>query len=209
RGPLTEPRGGRVPGTRWGMRLGVATALVGAALLAAWTIWQPLRSDQAANAALSALSKDNVAQAYAEVTKARDRNPLSIDPLFDQATIEDAVGRHRAAQRALQRAVRLQPGNALTWQRLGDYELNVLQRPRAAVDELRAALFLDPRSPEIQRDFVAATRALQTAEQTRRSQAATPAPGTAAPSTPRPAPRTAVPTPTPATPRTGGTAPKK
>ena len=149
-----------------------------------------------------------MAQAYVAVVKARDRNPLSIDPLFDQATIEDAVGRHRAAQRALQRAVRLQPGNALTWQRLGDYELNALQRPRAAVDELRAALFLDPRSPEIQRDFVAATRALATAEQTRRSQAAT-GPGTAAPSTPRPAPRATVPAPTPATPRTGGTAPKK
>ena len=160
------------------------------------------------------------------VTKARHRNPLSVDPLFIQATIEDAVGRHRAAERLLQQAVRLQPANAATWQRLGEYELNVMQRPRAAVDELRAALFLDPRSPSIQRDFVAATRALATAEQNRRGQATTgqaptraeatpqPAPGATgqAPSTtaqPRPGATTPAPTPTPARPRTGGTAPPR
>jgi len=171
------------------------------ALIAAWTIWQPLRSDQAGNAALGALSRNDVAAAYVNVTKARHRNPLSIDPLFDQATIEDSVGRHRAAERLLQQAVRLQPANALTWQRLGEYELNVMQRPRAAVDELRAALFLDPRSPAIQRDFVAATRALTTAEQNRRGPPTT----GATPIAPRPAPAHR-PATTPA-PRTGGTPP--
>jgi tetratricopeptide (TPR) repeat protein len=208
RGPFAEPRGGRVPGMRWGMRLGVAGALVAGALIAAWTIWQPLRSDQAGNAALGALSRNNVAAAYVNVTKARHRNPLSVDPLFIQATIEDSVGRHRAAERLLQQAVRLQPANAATWQRLGEYELNVMQRPRAAVDELRAALFLDPRLPSIQRDFVAATRALATAEQNRRGQPTTPG------ATPSATPGAAAPAPTPArppaatrAPRTGGTRP--
>jgi len=210
RGPFIAPRGGRVPGTRWSMRLAIAGALVAGALLAAWTIWQPLRSDQAANAALSALSRNDVAAAYVNVTKARHRNPLAAEPLFDQATIEDSVGRRRAAERLLQQAVRLQPGNALTWHRLGQYELNAMQRPRAAVDELRAALFLDPRSPAIQRDFVAATRALATAEQNRRGRQSAPA----TPSTPGPVPGATAPTPAPVRPRaktptpsTGGTQP--
>jgi tetratricopeptide (TPR) repeat protein len=192
------------------MRVAIAGALVAGALLAAWTIWQPLRSDQAANAALSALSRNNVASAYVNVTKARNRNPLAVEPLFDQATIENSVGRRRAAERLLQEAVRLQPANALTWQRLGEYELNVMQRPRAAVDELRAALFLDPRSPAIQRDFVAATRALATAEQNRRGRQSAPA----TPSTPGTVPGATAPAPTPARPRattptpsTGGTQP--
>jgi tetratricopeptide (TPR) repeat protein len=209
RGPLTAPRGGRVPGTRWSARLAIAGALVAGALLAAWTIWQPLRSDQAANAALSSLSRNDVSAAYVNVTKARHRNPLAVEPLFDQATIEDSVGRHRAAERLLQQAVRLQPANALTWQRLGQYELTVMQRPRAAVDELRAALFLDPRSPAIQRDFVAATRALATAEQNRRGQT-----GSSTPSTPSTVPGATAPTPAPSRPRattptpsTGGTKP--
>jgi hypothetical protein len=210
RGPFTAPRSGRVPGTRWSMRLAIAGALVAGALLAAWTIWQPLRSDQADNAALGALSRNDVAAAYVNVTKARHRNPLAVEPLFDQATIEDSVGRRRAAERLLQQAVRLQPANALTWQRLGQYELNAMQRPRAAVDELRAALFLDPRSPAIQRDFVAATRALATAEQNRRGRQSAPA----TPSTPGAVPGATAPTPAPARPRatkptpsTGGTQP--
>jgi tetratricopeptide (TPR) repeat protein len=198
RGPLVEPRGGRLPGTRWSWRVAIAGAMVVGALLAAWTIWQPLRSNQAVNSALNALSRNNVAAAYVDVTKARHRNPLAVEPLFDQATIEDSVGRRRAAERLLQQAVRLQPANALTWQRLGDYELNAMQRPRAAVDELRAALFLDPRSPSIQRDFVAATRALATAEQNRRGRPSAPA----TPSTPGTVPRATAPTPS-----TGGTRP--
>jgi hypothetical protein len=56
------------------------------------------------------------------------------------------------------------------------------------VDELRAALYLDPRTPEIQQQFLAAQRALSATEQTKRqppgaaagkSPAATKAGGTA------------------------------
>src|SRR5205085_2483378 len=71
RGPFVEPRGGRVPGTPWGVRVAIAGGLVVAALIAAWTIWQPLRSDQADDAALNALSKNNVAAAYVNITRAR------------------------------------------------------------------------------------------------------------------------------------------
>jgi hypothetical protein len=78
------------------------------------------------------------------------------------------------------------------------------------VDELRAALFLDPRSPSIQRDFVAATRALATAEQNRRGPQTAPA----TPTTPGTLPGATAPTPKPARPpattrkpSTGGTQP--
>ena len=163
--------GESVAGPPWRTRLAIAAGLIGLALVVSWAIWQPQRSASADDAALAQLSKNHVDLAYVEVVKARHRNPLSVDPLFNQATIEDSVGRRQAARAAYVRAVRLQPANAETWQRLGVYDLMALSRPRAAVDELRAALYLDPRSPEIQQQFLAAQRALNATQQAQRAAA--------------------------------------
>src|SRR5207248_11631505 len=110
-------------------------------------------------------------------------------------------------------AVRVPPETPAPCQHLGEYALHSMPRPRAAVDELRAALFLDPRSPAIQRDFVAATRALATAEQSRSAQS-TPAAPTTPGSSVVPGARTPGATPArpatrPSTPSTGGTPPAK
>lgn len=187
RGPFGA-LGDSVAGPRWSNRVAIAIGLVGLALVVSWAIWQPERSASANDAALSQLSEDHVDLAYVDAVEARHRNPVSVEPLFTQATIEDSLGRQAAARRMLVRAVRLQPANAETWQRLGTYDLTALRRPRAAVDELRAALYLDPRSPEIQAQFVAATRALGAAQQAQRQRpgAATKGPARTAPASAKP-----------------------
>jgi tetratricopeptide (TPR) repeat protein len=156
------PRG--VPGPERtrpiGNRVATALALVGVALVAAWTIWQPLRSDQASDAALAALEAGQPNDARVEAQEAHKRNPLALRPLFDLSTIEDAAQRKDLAQKALEEAVRLQPGNPASWSQLANYQLNVLQQPTPAFQSARAALFLDPKSPAAQSLLLDAYRRL-------------------------------------------------
>jgi hypothetical protein len=182
RRPLGEVGGWRPVG-KAGAAGAAALAIGAIALAAAWTEWQPLRSDDASHAALAALEKNRIQEAYVEAKAARDRNPLAVEPLFDLAFIEDALGRRKEAEEALQRAVRLQPANPNTWRQLADYQLTRLKQPRPAVAELRAALFLDPNSRTLHTLFVAALRA----------QAAANNPGRASPQPPQTPPPAARP----------------
>jgi tetratricopeptide (TPR) repeat protein len=125
-------------------------------LLVAWTALQPLRAQQRGDAALAAAEKGDFAAARAAARQAHDRNPLSPDPYFDLATVEDAAGRTAAARVALERAVRLVPSSPETWRRLGAYELDVLDRPRTALRALSAAVALAPNDPTVQGDFLRA-----------------------------------------------------
>ena len=61
----------------------------------------------------------------------------------------------------LEAAVRLEPANAETWRRLGRLRLEALGRPREALGPLRAAYFLDPRSPISTSDLLEVTRAIE------------------------------------------------
>jgi Flp pilus assembly protein TadD len=160
RGPLTGPRGALEdrlrPGgqARAGVHKGrrptpartdiaVAAATVIAALLAAWAQWQPQRSIDASQRALSLLAGDpRGADAAARTAVARD--PLSAQALFILAEVQRAGGRPAIARATLQRAVRLQPSNPETWAHLGEYDAS--GDPRSAVDELRAAVYLNPQS---------------------------------------------------------------
>jgi tetratricopeptide (TPR) repeat protein len=140
--------------TRW-----VAAALVLViALVAAWWAYQPVRSLHAGNAAFDRLDEGAPAAAAAVARVAVERNPLSAEPLFDLATIEQARGNTAAARAALERAVRLQPGDAETWRRLGELELGQ-SNPRGALSDFRAAYYLDPKNPQSVSDVIAATRA--------------------------------------------------
>jgi hypothetical protein len=140
----------------------VAAALVLAfALTASWSAWQPVRAVHAGDAAFDRLDAGAPAAAAKIARIEIDRNPLSADPLFDLAAIEQARGRTAQAQLALERAVRLQPANADTWSRLGELRLSALDDPRGALRAFRAAYFLDPHDPQTASDVLAATRALQ------------------------------------------------
>jgi tetratricopeptide (TPR) repeat protein len=170
RGPLArEPAAtvdiaapGRVARLRAGVedrtRAAIAAAVLVLALVCAWMVWQPLRSDQVGQDAIASLDDGNTAAARAQAQQARDRNPLSVDPLFELSTIETAAGRKFAARGALERAVRLQPANPETWQRLAEFDLDILERPDAALTAIRPALYLDPRSSDAVAVFLAAQR---------------------------------------------------
>jgi cytochrome c-type biogenesis protein CcmH/NrfG len=129
------------------------------ALAAAWTAFQPVRSQHASDAAIDRLAAGQP-QAAADIARlAVRRNPLSVDPLFTLAAIEEARGRIPEAERSLVEAVRLQPANAETWRRLGRLRLTALHQPRPALAAFQAAYYLDPASPTSTSDVIEASRA--------------------------------------------------
>ncbi len=169
-----------------------AAALVGA-LLAAWTQWQPQRSADASQQALTQLARDPKG-ALASAQAGVSRDPLSAQALFTLSTVEQATGQPALARATLQRAVHLQPSNPQTWLALARYDLT--PDPSAALKELQATIYLNPESispeaiadgiPEslaIQSDYVQALRAREATTPTKAAPT-TVVPGTKAKGTP-------------------------
>jgi hypothetical protein len=149
---LVLPRGGALRSASLGRlrdprSLLLAACVVAIALVAAWTESQPQRSMERSQEALGLIARSPVA-AQAAAQSAVSEDPLSAKALFALATVQEASGERGQARATLQKAVRLQPSNPQTWLELGMYDLHGY--PRAAVDELRAAIFLNPElvSPE-------------------------------------------------------------
>ncbi|HEX7609232.1 MAG TPA: O-antigen ligase family protein, partial [Solirubrobacteraceae bacterium] len=130
------------------VRAAVAGAAVAAALLVAWSQWQPLRSEDAVNNA-DALLASNPAGALAAANDAVARDPLSPLALFTLAEVQQVTGHRAQARATLARAVREQPSNPKTWVALGRYDL--ASNPSAALTELQASIYLNPESiaPEL------------------------------------------------------------
>jgi O-Antigen ligase len=126
-------------------RMLVAGAVIVAALLAAWSQWQPQRSEEARQQAEARLETHAQPAAIAAANSAVSRDPLSIEALFTLASVQQVTGRLALARATLARAVRLQPSNPQTWLVLGRYDLTS-NNPQAAVTELQAAIYLDPES---------------------------------------------------------------
>lgn len=142
------------------LRIGVALVVVAVALLAAWTEWQPQRSVEASEQALALLRRSPVA-ALSAAQAGVERDPLSAAALFRLAAVQNATGQTAMARATLQKAVRLQPSNPETWTTLGEYDLH--GNPRAAAQELRAAVYLNPQSISAQNAYVEALRAAKSA----------------------------------------------
>jgi tetratricopeptide (TPR) repeat protein len=168
---LAPPRPALVRGAPLYRRLSAAGAIVVVAVIAALAVVQPWRAQQKGEDALALASDGNFAAARAAAQRAKDIDPLSVEPYFDLAAVEDAAGRDQSALAALKRAVQVEPANAEAWRRLGDYYLSPLSQPSMALPVLRGAIFLDPRSPEIRVAFLAALRA----DELLRTRAAAPA----------------------------------
>ena len=133
-------------GLRERSRAIVAGVVVVVALLAAWTAWQPLRSDALAQGSLDSLQAGDIDKARAQAQAARDHNPLALDPLLKLAQIEQQAGnRQLQARAALQQAVQLQPANPESWLALAHYEVQTGD-PQAGLTASRRAVYLDPRS---------------------------------------------------------------
>jgi hypothetical protein len=151
RGPLEAPVG-RLSVPRRPARypvVGMAIVLIGALVVgAAWTTVQPLRATDADSAAIGALLRGDSSSALTDARRAVAANPLALDPLFDLSVIYSARGQATSARAELLKAVSLQPENSISWQTLGNYDLQQ-HRPKLALAELNHALSLYPWSVEI------------------------------------------------------------
>lgn len=133
-----------------------AGLVIALSLVAAWTVWQPWASNRVEQDALAALDRGDTGRATVLAGEARDRNPLSLDPLFTLAAIRASAGDQDGARRTYTDAVELQPRNPRPWLALAQFELSAGDA-QAAERAVRPALYLDPKSQEAAALFVQAT----------------------------------------------------
>jgi hypothetical protein len=129
-----------------GALVAAGTAAAAAVLLCCWAMLGPLRSADADNAALSALSQGNTAGALSDARTAANSDPLSYEPLWTMAAVYAKLGNRGAALAEYRKAVSVQPSNAQTWLALGDYELTEMHEPHQALTDLQHAHRLDQAS---------------------------------------------------------------
>ncbi|HUH80520.1 MAG TPA: O-antigen ligase family protein [Solirubrobacteraceae bacterium] len=135
----------RLPGGReLDTRLVLAGVVVVGVLLAAWMQWQPQRSEEARAQALALAEAGHRRASVQAAHTAVSRDPVSAEARFALAAVQSAAGLSARARDTLQEAVRLQPSNPQTWLELARYDMR--EHPRAALRELRAAVFLNPES---------------------------------------------------------------
>jgi hypothetical protein len=157
----------------------LALAALAATFACAWTIWQPLRSDNISNDALKLSARHRYAAALRDAADARRIDPLTPKPLVVRASIEDAAGHRVVAERVLERAVVEFRSDPQVWLQLAEYQLSTLNRPAATAKTIQGALYLDPQNPEAQTVLFSANARLG-------APAGTPAPAPSAPQlTPR------------------------
>ncbi len=141
----------------------LALGVLAIGMATCWSIVQPLRAQNAGDAAVNRLDAGRYAAAADIAGIAQRRNPLSVEPWYLLAAARSAEGDRRGAVLALVEAVKTQPANAEAWRRLGTYELSVIDDPRGALAAFQAAYYLDPQSREAQSDVIAASRAVEAA----------------------------------------------
>ena len=137
-------------------RLLAAAAVLVAAMVTAWAVWQPEASDRQITSALRLSDAGALDEAIAKTNDAADSNPLSSDPLLTRAAIETEAGREGEAGRTLEEAVLKFPGEPQTWYRLAAFQLGTLDEPRKAAATVQAAIYLDPRGAQNQALFLQA-----------------------------------------------------
>lgn len=150
RGPLSRRSGRPRPRPALLERPALAASIMGITalfVLAAWAIWQPLRSADANSAAITALSNGDVKGAFSDARAAAASDPVAVEPLWELAAISSATGDQHAAHAQFVKAISLQPDNAATWRQLGFYDLHRHQ-PQKALGVLETALTLDRSSSQ-------------------------------------------------------------
>jgi hypothetical protein len=120
------------------------TALAAVVLMAAWVMWQPLRSADDVIAASTASSNP---QAFADARSAASSDPLAYEPLFELSALYQRIGDQVAARAELIRATRVQPENSATWLQLGSSALRTGD-PATALRAMTRAYTLNPGAGE-------------------------------------------------------------
>jgi O-antigen ligase len=130
------------PSRRLRSPFGAAAALA-VALAACASVATPWLARQAVLDVNPALERGDVEAARDAAERARSLDPLSLEPLFARARVEEDAGDAAAALTAYRRAADLQPENPTSWYELGLYEFSRGDRCSAYVD-LNRAYTLDP-----------------------------------------------------------------
>ena len=93
-------------------RLLAASAVLLAALLTAWAVWQPLAADRETSDALELAEGGDVDGAIAKSQAAADTNPLTAEPLLVEAAIAAQAGRDSEAARVVIRPPAIETSSA-------------------------------------------------------------------------------------------------
>ena len=133
---------GRVHGEP-GRRPLLAIAAVLVALTVLGSFAAPRLADRYVRASTRALDEPQLASALQRALRAKDLNPLAVEPLYAIAHVHQRGAAPEDAEEHYVNAVELQPENPETWYFLGLYEYN-LGRMCAAWTFLNNAYTLDP-----------------------------------------------------------------
>jgi tetratricopeptide (TPR) repeat protein len=139
-------------------RLIPAVLVMAVALCAAWAVLQPQRAANANQDALDLLAAKKLPEAMKKADQSLSINPASVNPLWTKAAIAVAQNKPKEAETMFQRAVFDQPSNPEGWTRLAEFELYRNNQPKKALDVVKGALFLDPRSAPAQTVYFDALR---------------------------------------------------
>ncbi len=147
-GPLFLTVGMLVSGAGRARRSWLPAAAAGVCAFAAlYSLVSPWLAEHRLSAAYDSLTRGNAVAGVDEAKSAHAFNPLAVEPLFVWALGEDLLGRKAKALELYRRARDREPRNAETWYRLGEFELDVLKRPRAAYRDLNQSYTLDSFGP--------------------------------------------------------------
>jgi O-antigen ligase len=122
--------------------LAVATVLV--ALVALASFASPRVAESKVRESTRALDERDFDAARDAADRARLLNPLSVEPIWALARVDERQGRFEDAEERYVQAVELQPENPETWYALGLYEFQVRGNMCAAYEFLNNAYTLDP-----------------------------------------------------------------
>ncbi len=141
-------------------RTALAVLVLAGGMAISWTTVQPLRAEHAGDAATTRLQVGATEAAEDIAAIGTRRNPLSPQPLWELAGVRATRGDLRGAERALERAVEVQPANSEGWRRLGRFQLSALGAPQQALTAFQTALYLDPKSAGAASDVLETRQAL-------------------------------------------------
>jgi hypothetical protein len=163
----------RIAALRDHRRAVLAGAAVVLALAVAWSQWQPLRSQDSSNDALTALVNGGAASgqsaiadyklAEADARSAISDNPLDYTPLVWLADAQADLHHLKQGYATIVRAVRLQPSNPQTWYELAYFDAYQLGDAKSALSVLARSLFLYPQYSYAQRLYLSLVGAVAAA----------------------------------------------
>jgi tetratricopeptide (TPR) repeat protein len=120
-----------------------AAGVAAVALAAAASVATPWLAERQVRDVSARIDRGDLDGARAAADRARSLDPLSLEPVFAQALVDEAAGRDTAAHAAYEEATRVQPENPEAWLALGLYEFDRGNRCAAYV-HLNEAYTLDP-----------------------------------------------------------------